>query len=310
VGGQLLRVHFREGDDVREGQVLFTIDPQQFEVALRAAEANLARDRARAASARAEIERYGDLITKDYVTKQDFDNVKANAEAAAATVQADSAAVAAARLDLQYATITAPISGRTGDLLVREGNLVKANDDKALVVINQLAPIAVSFAVPQQRLAEIRRYASGGALVVRATIGADTTQASTAGGHLSFIDNSVDPSTGTIMLKAFFPNADKTLWPGQFATVAVDLTVLRGAVVVPAGALQTGQAGDYVFVVGQDQSVAMRPVRVGPRLDDRAAIDSGLQAGEQVVTDGQLRLFPGAKVTIKNGAGAAEASRR
>jgi multidrug efflux system membrane fusion protein len=307
IGGQLTRVAVTQGQDVRAGELLFKIDARPYLAALQAAEAALARDGARAASARAEVERTAELIAKDYVTKQDFDNVRANAAALAATVAGDSAAVAAARLDVEYCTITAPIAGRIGDLLIHEGNLVKAND-VPLVVINQLAPIQVAFSVPEQQLGSIRRYMAEGPLEVRAVSPSDSGLV--AAGELKFVDNAVDETTGTILLKAVFPNEDRTLWPGQFVNVSLSLTVRRGVVVAPSTAVQTGQQGEFVYVIKQDMAVEMRPVKTGPSLDHRIVIESGLDAGERVVTDGQLRLTPGAKVSIKGSGAASQAPTR
>ncbi len=296
IGGELTRVAVTQGQEVRAGQLLFKIDARPYLAALQATEAGLARDAARAASARAEVERTAELITKDYVTKQDFDNVRANAAALAATVAGDSAAVAAARLDVEYCTITAPIAGRIGDLLIHEGNLVKAND-VPLLVINQLAPIQVGFSVPEQQLGLIRRYMAEGSLEVRAVSPSDSGLV--AVGELKFVDNAVDETTGTILLKAVFANEDRALWPGQFVNVSLALTVRREVVVAPSAAVQTGQQGDFVYVIKPDMAVEMRPVKTGPSLDHRIVIESGLDAGERVVTDGQLRLTPGAKVSIK-----------
>lgn len=307
IGGQLTRVAVTQGQDVRPGELLFKIDARPYLTALQSAEAALARDGARATSARAEVERTAELIAKDYVTKQDFDNVRANAAALAATVAGDSAAVAAARLDVEYCTITAPIAGRIGDLLIHEGNLVKAND-VPLVVINQLAPIQVAFSVPEQQLGLIRRYMAEGPLEVRAVSPSDSGLV--AVGDLTFVDNAVDEATGTILLKAVFPNEDRALWPGQFVNVSLALTVRRGVVVAPSTAVQTGQQEEFVYVIKPDMAVEMRPVKTGPSLDHRIVIESGLDAGERVVTDGQLRLTPGAKVSIKGPGAASQAPTR
>lgn len=302
IGGELTRVAISQGQDVRAGQLLFEIDARPYLAALQAAEADLARDRARAASARAEVTRTEMLVGKDYVTKQEFDNVRANADALAATVAADSADVVAARLNVEYCRITAPISGRAGDLLVHEGNLVKANDNP-LVVLNQIAPIQVGFSVPEQQLGAIRRYMGEGSLHVEASIPADSAQVAT--GQLQFVDNAVDETTGTILLKALFPNDDHALWPGQFVNVTLALTTRVGAVVAPSVAVQTGQQGLFVYVIKPDMSVEMRPVTTGPSLDGRVVVETGLETGERIVTDGQLRLTPGAKVAIKGDGGAA-----
>jgi len=221
-------------------------------------------------------------------------------------VLVDSAAVVAARLDLEYCSIRAPITGRTGDLRVRAGNIIQANGEP-LVTIEQIVPVRVAFAVPEPSLPEIRRYSASGTLKVRARASSDTAQ--TFLGDLTFIDNTVDETTGTILLKATFPNEDRSLWPGQFVDVFVDLTVRQDAIVIPAAAVQQGQQGSYVWVIGADQSVSMRAVVPGPRTDSRIVVGTGLAAGEQVVTVGQLRLVPGAKVSLAPAPGEGEAAR-
>jgi len=297
VGGELLHVHFREGADVKKGEPLFDIDPRPYEAALAEAEAALERDRVRAKNLAQDVERYADLVAKDYVTREQYDRIRTDAAAAQATVAADQAAVDNARLDLDYCSIRSPITGRTGSVLVHEGNLVKANDDKPLLVILQMEPIDVRFAVPQQHLAEIRARAAAGALETSAEI--PGSGAPVERGKLSFVDNAVDTATGTIALKATFANRDRNLWPGQIVRVTLDLSLEENAVVAPAQAIQTGQQGDYVFVVGPDRTVESRPVVVTRVAGNRAVIGEGLEAGETVVTDGQLRLAPGSLVAIK-----------
>ncbi len=303
VGGEITEVHFREGEDVKKGQALFTIDPRPYRAAVQQAEAALARDRAMAENAARDVERYAGLVKKDYVTQEQYEQIRTDAASKKATVAADDAALDRAKLELSWTTITSPVTGRTGQLLVHGGNVIKAND-LALVVIQQIEPVDVSFSVPQTFLDEIRARSAAGTLAVRATpSGGEAHQ-----GELSFIDNAVDPSTGTIQLKATFPNHDRALWPGQFANVTLDLATENDAVVAPAAAIQTGQQGDYVFVVGEDQTVSSRPVRVGRTIGDKAVIAEGLQPGETVVTDGQLRLAPGTRIEVKKGAGAGAAS--
>lgn len=304
VTGELMRVAFAEGQDVRAGELLFTIDPRPFEAALEAARADSARQAAMAASADAQERRYADLVEKDYVTRQQYEDIRASAEAQRATLRVAEAGLRNARLNLDYCAIRAPLAGRTGSLLVHAGNVVKAND-APLVVIQQIAPINVAFAVPEQHLAEIRRHAADGPLAVRVIAPGDTGAAHT--GRLTFVDNAMDGSTGTIRLKATFPNTDQALWPGQFVEVSLTLATRRGAVVIPARALQRGQQGDFVYLVAPDLTVRAQPITTGPRLDDLVVVEQGVEAGERVVTDGQLRLAPGAKVDVKNGPGHAGA---
>lgn len=299
VEGQLAKIHFQEGDHVTAGDLLFTIDPRPFQAALRQAEANLARDMAEADNAQVDERRLNRLLSEGLAAKAEFDQGHAKAASLRAAVNADRAAVERTKLQLQYCYIHSPLNGRIGRLLVHEGNVVKANET-TLAVINQIRPIYVTFSVPEQELPEIRRRARAEKLHVQVAIAHDQTAPVT--GELSFIDNTVDPATGTVLLKALFHNEDEALWPGQFVDVALTLAVARNAVVVPAAALQTGQQGSYVFVVGQDLAVAVRPVEVGPRFDEEVIVEKGLEPGETVVTDGQLRLAPGMKVQVKNSA--------
>ena len=297
VGGPIVRVTFREGQDVRQDDLLFEIDRKPFEVALQVSLANLERDRARAREADENAKRYEELVKKDYVTKEQASQATSNAEALRAIVKADEGDVANARLNLSYCSITAPTSGRTGSLLVNTGNLVKANDDKALVVINQVEPVFVTFAVPEGSLADVKKRSAAGKLAVLATPNGAGAAAST--GELTFIDNAVDTTTGTINLKATFPNRDHALWPGQFANVSLRLANETGALVVPTEAVQTGQAGTFVYVIAADETVAVRPVTVRRTWQKWSILEKGVAAGERVVTDGQLRLAPGAKVSIR-----------
>ena len=298
IGGPIVRIAFREGQDVERGQVLFQIDPRPYQAALAQAEALLSRDRAQAQNAEQEAKRYAELAEREYVTAQQYDQSRTVAAAAAATLAGSEAAVEEARLNLQYATIRAPISGRTGSLRVREGNLVRAADATPLVTINQIRPILVRFAVPAANLPLIQRY-RGDTLVVRAQpVGGGTTSE----GRLTFVDNAVDTTTGTILLKGTFPNTDGTLWPGEFVNVRLRLYVERDALVVPATAVVTGQQGSFVFVVGEDSMAATKPVKLGRTAGNMAIVDGELAPGELVVTDGQLRLQQGSKVQIKSAA--------
>lgn len=295
-GGQLMRVGFREGEEVRRGQLLFSIDPRPYQASLAQAQANLARDEAQFRNASAEAARYAGLVKKDYVTREEYDRIVAGAEAAKAVVAADRAAVQTAQLELSYCNIHAPIDGRTGSLQVHVGNLVKANDTTPLVVINQVHPVYVQFAIPESQLAQLRARFSGKPVPVAAT---PQGTAATENGTLTFVDNAVDPTTGTITLKATFGNSDGALWPGQFVNVAVTLESRPNSIVVPAQAVQNGQRGQYVFVVKSDNGVEMRPVTIAQSVNQETVIDKGVAAGETVVTDGQLKLTPKSKVEVK-----------
>jgi membrane fusion protein, multidrug efflux system len=294
VGGQLTRVWFREGEEVRRGQTLFTIDPRPLQAAFDQVQANVARDEAQLRNAEAERTRYAELVKKDYVTREDFDRISAGADAARAVVAADRAAIENARLQLSYCNIVAPLDGKTGSLQVHAGNIVRANDTIPLVVINEVHPINVQFAVPERDLGSLRTGAMG-MTVVASPQGSGPAET----GRLTFIDNAVDPTTGTITLKASFSNDDRALWPGQYVNVAVTLSNRPNAIVVPAQALQTSQRGQYVYVVKSDNGVEMRPVAVTQQVDQQAIIEHGVSAGETVVTDGQLKLTPKSKVEIK-----------
>jgi membrane fusion protein, multidrug efflux system len=350
VAGLIRRVAFQEGQDVTKGQVLFEIDPRPYQAAYQQALAALARDRATAANAERDYQRYASLAQQDYVTKEQADQMRAAAEAGRATVSADEAAVANARFNLDNTTIRAPISGRTGALFVREGNLVSAAGNTPLVTINQISPILVRFAIPSTQLPLLQKYGTTGGLVVSATpntgtgtvvdssanspIGlsvgtGDPAEGSTGGqqagplrapggapssqlsalsqpehGSLFFIDNAVDTTTGTVLLKASFPNPNKRLWAGEFVATRLALFVEQNALVVPASAVVTGQQGQYVYVVTDSGTAQQRPVAVERTAGSLMVIASGLRVGEQVVTDGQARLTPNAKVVINTPQGA------
>jgi membrane fusion protein, multidrug efflux system len=321
IAGELVRVHFTEGQNVRTGALLFEIDSRPYREALhqaeaavtrdraqiRLAEATLARDMAQSKTAEADSARYTELVKDGVASKTQFEQVRTGAdvyresarasqatiESARAAVESDLAAVERAKLDIAYCEIRAPLSGRTGNLLVHAGNLVKAND-VPLVVIHQLTPIFVDFGVPEQRLGEVRRLSALRKLAVQ-TYSQDTP-GRIATGSLSVIDNTVDTTTGTIHLKAVFDNRDGVLWPGQFVNVVLTLDTIPNAVVVPAEAVQDGQQGQFVYVVKPDGTVENRAISAGRTFDRKTVIEKGLAAGDAVVTDGQLRLFPGAHI--------------
>ena len=305
VGGVLNRVRFREGDEVRAGQLLFEIDPRPFQAALDQARAVLARDEAQSENARRDAERYASLVLKDFVTKSQADQAAANAVAQKQVVEADRASLANIQFNLDNATIRAPIAGKTGSLLVKQGNLVKPGSAPPLVVINQIHPIYVRFTVPERELEQVQKYAAHGTLRVLATPRGDVVPVP---GTLSFVDNGVDTTTGTVTLKAQFENADNRLWPGQFVATALELFVDTAAILVPATAVQNGQDGPFVFVVDTQGKANMQAVSVGRAVGDRTVIEKGLSAGARVVTDGQSRITPGSTVDIKTAPSTAAAA--
>jgi membrane fusion protein, multidrug efflux system len=295
VGGTLRRIAFKEGDEVKPGQILFELDARPYRAALNQAEAALARDRAQADNAAQDEARYQTLAEKQYVTAQQYSEVKTTAAAAKATLAGSQAAVDQARLNLQYATIRAPIGGRTGSLQIREGNLVRTTTTQPLVTINQIRPILVRFAVPAPNLPLIQEHL-GKQIVVRADVGGGENPSE---GSLTFVDNAVDTATGTILLKGRFPNDDGALWPGAFVNVRLQLYVEPNALVVPASAVVAGQQGNFIFVIQKDSTAATRAVTVSRTAGDYAIVNGDVQPGDRVVTDGQLRLRQGSKVQIK-----------
>jgi multidrug efflux system membrane fusion protein len=298
VTGVLTQAHFKEGQDVKKGQLLFTIDPRPLEAALKQAEATLARDFAQVQNAREQARRYAELVNKQYVSREQYDQIKANADAAEAVVVADQAVVENAKVQLSYCYIYSPMSGRVGSLLMNEGNLVRVNDGAPLVIINQLTPIYVTFSVPEQNLENIKRRMAMGKLQVGASFPSDEGRPEQ--GVLSFVDNAVDRSTGTVKLKAEFANATRRLWPGQFVNAALTLTTQPDAVVIPSEAIQVGPEGQHVFVIKPDKQVEVRPVVVGPTNEGEAVIVKGLAPGEQIVREGQFLLGPGSRVEIRD----------
>ncbi len=296
ISGELIKVGFREGQEVQKGALLFQFDPRSYLAAQAKAEASLSRNRTILKNARKDYERYSQLVKDGIVTQEQADGYLTKVEAAAADVAADQAAVESARTQLSFCTVTAPISGRLGGLLVDRGNVVKANDT-VLVTINKLAPINASLMITEKDLPTLKRQMAAGKMTVTAEIPGGAGQKEV--GIVTFIDNSIDAATGTIKVKASFDNVKKLLWPGQFVNLAITLAVLDNAVVVPSQAIQTGQKGPFVFVAAADGSAEARSVSTGPVSQNVTVVEKGLHAGEQVVIDGQMRIVPGGKVEIK-----------
>ncbi len=298
VDGIIAKINFREGDEVKAGDLLVTLDRRPFENALRIARADLENARAEAAQADADVERYRRLDQQDAISKEQFAQLQTKEATTHAILQAKEAAVANAELQFGYTQIRAPISGRTGQLLLHEGSLVKANDvNQSIVTLNQLTPITAAFAVPESTLGEIRAALATGTATV--SVSDRSNGVARNDGKLTFIDNTVDPTTGTITLKAEFANEDHALWPGQFVQTQLAVGIDHNAIVVPSSAVQVGQDTTQVFVVKPDHSVELRPVHVVRTAGDSTLLADGVHNGETVVTDGQLRLVPGAKVEQK-----------
>lgn len=297
ISGELIKVNFKEGQDVKKGDILFQIDNRSYLAQLKKAEAALARNRVILDNARTNYERYRQLVKEGIVTPEQAESYRTAAESADASVASDRAEVENARAQLSYCTITAPTSGRLGILAVHQGNIVKAND-MSLVTINKITPVKVLFAIPEKDLADIKRQLANGKVVVEAEVtGAETFKEK---GLIDFLDNSVEVASGTIKLKGVFTNAKKRLWPGQLVNVSITMNVRKNAVVVPTQAIQTGQQGQYLLVVKADSTAELRPVVIGPVSNGHTVIEKGLQPGEQVIIDGQVRVIPGTKVEIKS----------
>jgi multidrug efflux system membrane fusion protein len=299
IEGHLVAIHFKEGDFVTRGELLFSLDSRPSEAALQQAQANLARDEAQSAQAGIDENRYRFLWKQGVGSREQFDQSYASAGTWTATVEADKAALETARLNLQYTEIRSPIDGRTGNLQSHIGDLIKPDADNPLVTITQIQPIYVSFSIPERELPSVREQMTQHPLEVDAAIPSANAQEPPEHGVLSFVDNSVDRTTGTILLKGLFQNENLRLWPGAFVNASLTLNQLQNAVVVPSEAIQTGQEGTYVFVVDAHQRVAMQPVTTGAQINHETIVKEGLAAGQTVVTDGQLRLAPGAIVTVK-----------
>ncbi len=292
VDGQLLKTGFTQGDFVKKGQLLFQIDPRPFDAALKQAQATLAHDQAQLDNAQNMVKRNKMLSDKGYIAKQDYDQLVSNKLALEASIKADQAAITSAQLQLNYSTINSPIDGRTGSLQVYPGNIVKAAGNTTLVTITQINPIFVVFSVPQQYLDSLQEAMRKEKVVVYAKVG-DQTET----GYLSFIDNTIDTTTGTVQLKATFPNENKMLWPGHYVTVTLPITHLNDALLIPNVAVQTGQSGTYVFVI-EKQFARYQEVKLGPQLGNQVIVMKGLVPNELVATDGQLQLTDGSSVNI------------
>lgn len=297
VGGMIVRQFVRDGQEVSKGDLLFNIDSRPLEIALKEAQARLERDIALLRKAEADLNRYKKLIEKDAVTQEQYDQTQANLNALRATVRLDEAGVENVRLEIEYAAVRSPVSGKAGAVLVNEGNIVKANDDRSLVIIAQIQPVYVSFSVPEQQLPAVLHAMSETKLRVSVFVSDQNTDPEI--GELAAVDNTVDKSTGTVRLKGLFANPHKMLWPGQFVRVILKLADIQSALIIPSQAVQTGIEGQYVFVVKADAAVEMRPIVIGKILDSETLVEKGLSAGESVVTAGHILLVPGVKVEVR-----------
>lgn len=297
VSGEIETIHFKEGDNIRKGQLLYTLDKRPFQAALDQAQGNLKRDEAQEANAKLEAARYTDLEKQGVISREQADLERTTENANTAAVYADQAALQAAKVQLQYTDIYAPIDSRAGALMINVGNLVKANDTPYLVQLNQIAPIYVTFTVPEVRLSEVRQFATGGLKVLAYPKGQGSNPAE---GTLTFIDNGVDPQTGTVKLKATFRNKDMRLWPGEFVDVVLNLSMTKDAIAVPTKAVQSGQQGDYVFVVTKDGMAEPHEVTTAGTYQNLTVVKTGLKPGDTVIVDGQLRVVPNAKVVVQS----------
>jgi membrane fusion protein, multidrug efflux system len=303
VDGQITHINVKEGQTIQKGQALLNIDDRPYKTALESAKANLARDRIQLEKAKKDAVRYAELFKKDYVTKDQVEQTQTNADALEAAIKGDEAVLQNAQLNLSYCTVTSPITGRAGSILVNEGNLIKGNDNsRPLMVINQIQPVYVEFSIPEQQLIEVQKQSMAIASPLEVQCYSPAKPDDIKKGQLSFIDNTIDSTTGTINMKAVFENSDSSLWPGQFVNVVLLLESQKNAVVVPSAAVQMGQKGNYIYVVKSDSTVDYRDVTIGPETDSYTVVEKGVSAGETVVTDGQLKLAPGSRITVKNNA--------
>jgi multidrug efflux system membrane fusion protein len=295
VTGELVGVHFTEGQDVQEGQPLFSIDPRPFQASLNEARSRLERDIAQLNKAVEDMKRYGKLVGEGYVSREAYDKAVTDAAALRATVRADEAAVESARLQLSYCAITAPISGRAGAIKADKGNMIKANDDAPLLIIDNLHPVYVNFAVPEARLSDILARHRENNLAIQAT----PSGGESSPGELTFVDNAVDVRTGTIRLRGTFANGYRMLWPGQFVQVVLRLGMDKDVVVIPAKAVQSGRNENFVYVVETDNKAQVRSIVMDPEDDGQVVVREGLAKGERIVLEGQVRLAPGVPVEIR-----------